>query len=536
MNERPSVTSLSGHAAAMAAPNHLRAEVERLARLPLDASSAHACLIKWHGTSGNGIARQALSDHWNNALTEIFKLVSRRDSEFPNQGLLSSADLKALLPRRHREWTESTNALIARANVADVNVTTVALFRSDIAPATIGTILELTSHHALAMVVNHGTSTSREFWRQRAIQSGERLAHALSERRNADMERRRIDNAIAAITRLKPRNRMSGLGSHLARIGPFDAWLVANISDGVPQVAAASAMLAQFPVLDRNSALSEAHQKQTVTVRSSSPTSATVYPEDHLFAAFSSYLCLPLERVVIALAARAEIDPTIAARFEMLVARINPIVSIWHWEAENQRLRTLVRNLGLRMFSAIDGERARIARDLHDHQAQLLAAARIALEAGPEEARGIFKQLEEALRLRVRELRPATLGRSTLAEALRYELRRLADTGIKSRLVPADKQPALTRPVQQLYYQVAREALFNVARHSGATRVEIRIEKLAGRSRLTVHDNGKGLGQQENHGMGLSGLAERLQMMGGKLRFESRPGATRLIAEVPEPA
>jgi two-component system, NarL family, sensor histidine kinase UhpB len=122
------------------------------------------------------------------------------------------------------------------------------------------------------------------------------------------------------------------------------------------------------------------------------------------------------------------------------------------------------------MFGAIDSERARIARDLHDHQAQLLAVARIGIEAGPDEARGIFKQLEDALRLRVRELKPPTLGRSTLAEGLRYELRRLADAGIKGRLTHADKMNALTRPVQQVCYQVAREALANVIRHAGASR------------------------------------------------------------------
>src|SRR4029077_12132182 len=97
-----------------------------------------------------------------------------------------------------------------------------------------------------------------------------------------------------------------------------------------------------------------------------------------------------------------------------------------------------------------------------DHQAQLLVAARIAIVAGPNEARVVFKHLEDALRLRVRELRPATLGRSTLENALRYELHRLADSGIRGRLIHAKRMNALTRPVQQLCYQLVREAHSNV--------------------------------------------------------------------------
>ncbi len=189
------------------------------------------------------------------------------------------------------------------------------------------------------------------------------------------------------------------------------------------------------------------------------------------------------------------------------------------------------------MFSAIDSERARIARDLHDHQAQLLAAARIGIEAGPDEARGIFKQLEDSLRLRVRELKPPTLGRSTLAEGLRYELRRLADGGIKTRLLHADRMNALTRPIQQLCFQVAREALANVVRHADASRVEIGIEKHAHRSgsrySTTVRAFTTRIGR---NGIGLDGLSERLELMGGRLRVESKAGSTRLIAEIPEPA
>jgi signal transduction histidine kinase len=259
-------------------------------------------------------------------------------------------------------------------------------------------------------------------------------------------------------------------------------------------------------------------------------------PEDRLFARFDSYACVPFERGAVALASRRPIEPRTVARAEALAERIAPILARWRAEAERERLERLVGALGMRLYGAVDAERARIARDLNDHQAQLLAAARIGIEAGPDEARGILKQLEDALRLRVRELKPPSLGRSTLAEGLRYELRRLADAGIKGRLMHADRMKTLTRPVQQVCYQVAREALANVIRHAAATRVEIAIEKRGQRVRLSILDNGRGIAAAAERGIGLNGLSERLELMGGRLRVESKPGATRLVAEIPEPA
>ncbi|MGD0288693.1 MAG: ATP-binding protein [Candidatus Binataceae bacterium] len=326
-----------------------------------------------------------------------------------------------------------------------------------------------------------------------------------------------------------------------AKLGPFDAWVLATAEDEILSVSAASGVLSPVTLIDapnsRASVLSECFLRQATIVRTTQPSTPVVYDEDRTFARFGSYICVPLETGAIALAGYTAPDAASVARIEALAARLNPLIAKWLLEAETDRLRRLVRNLGLRMFGAIDSERARIARDLHDHQAQLLAAARIGIEAGPDEARGIFKQLEDALRLRVRELKPPTLGRSTLVEGLRYELRRLTDAGIKGRLAHADKMNALTRPVQQVCYQVAREALANVLRHAGASRVEIAIEKRGERVRLSILDNGKGMGNATGRGgLGLNGLSERLELMGGRLRVESKTGATRLVAEIPEPA
>jgi signal transduction histidine kinase len=207
-------------------------------------------------------------------------------------------------------------------------------------------------------------------------------------------------------------------------------------------------------------------------------------------------------------------------------------------EREGAARSGLVRHLALRMFTAIDGERARIARDLHDDQAQLLAAAKIALEGGREEARAIFKQIEIELRRKTRELRPATLGRATLDAGIEREFRRVADAGIVATLMHsgATSESEISRPVQQLCFQVVREALSNVIQHARAKSVEVVVERVDSAARVSVIDDGCGINSAtDGDGNGLAGVRERLELMGGRLTVESRAGRTILVAEIPEP-
>ena len=89
--------------------------------------------------------------------------------------------------------------------------------------------------------------------------------------------------------------------------------------------------------------------------------------------------------------------------------------------------------------------------------------------------------------------------------------------------------------MRQVCYQVAREALANIVRHARATRAKILLQRDTGVARLTVSDNGRGIepGARAAGGMGLGGLAERLEFLGGAMRIESSRGMTRLVAEIP---
>jgi len=162
---------------------------------------------------------------------------------------------------------------------------------------------------------------------------------------------------------------------------------------------------------------------------------------------------------------------------------------------------------------------------------------KIALEGGREEARGIFKQIDDELRRKTRELRPAMLGRATLVEAIEREFRRLANAGICAKFVHTgvDHENEISRPVQQLCFQVVREALSNAIRHARAKSVEVRLERTGASARISVIDDGRGIESSSNgEGTGLSGMRERLELMGGSLTIQSRAGRTTIMAEIPE--
>jgi len=205
--------------------------------------------------------------------------------------------------------------------------------------------------------------------------------------------------------------------------------------------------------------------------------------------------------------------------------------------AEIERLQQLVRELALGSFNAVEDERRRIARDLHDEQAQLLAAARIALKAAPAQVPQILKELDTALRKCVRELRPAALGRLDLAAGLRIEIERLADAGIKTSFTGQRVIAQLSRPVQELCYKITREAVSNILRHSGARRVELDLALSDDEAVLRINDDGRGgfdsSARRTAPGIGLAGMAERLELMGGSLKLERAGDKTQLIARVP---
>ena len=188
------------------------------------------------------------------------------------------------------------------------------------------------------------------------------------------------------------------------------------------------------------------------------------------------------------------------------------------------------------LLTAQEAERGRIARDLHDQIGQSLTALLIGLDRQAERpdaaALAELRELTSATLADVRrialDLRPAVLDELGLAAALQRSARELEErfgvavsvlVALPSRL-PGQSETAL--------YRVAQEALTNVARHARAREASVVATAGHGSVQLVVEDDGVGfdpatLAPAEQ--IGLAGMRERMELLGGSLRIESAPGA-----------
>jgi len=196
-----------------------------------------------------------------------------------------------------------------------------------------------------------------------------------------------------------------------------------------------------------------------------------------------------------------------------------------------------------RIVAAGDQARRRIERDLHDGAQQRLvslalrlrsATAAIPPELGEahQELAGVQAELDEVLgelRELSRGIHPSILTEGGLGPALRTLARRSS--------VPVELQVGmegrLPERVEVAAYYVVAEALTNVAKHAGASVVQVEVDSDDGLVRLDIRDDGVG-GADPTRGSGLVGLKDRVAASGGSLRVDSRPGqGTSLLVELP---
>jgi len=195
--------------------------------------------------------------------------------------------------------------------------------------------------------------------------------------------------------------------------------------------------------------------------------------------------------------------------------------------------------------TAAETERARLARDMHDSLAKTVSGIGFAalglarhIERDPAGAVAEARRLAEDARQATREAREIIVGLRADAgealpveDALRAQARRFAEsTGVPVEVAVADVSglhPAAERELEW----ILKEALANVERHAGASRVAVRLRALAGRAVLTVSDDGSGFEVpddlaelQGGRHFGVSGMRERAQLAGGDLSVESEPG------------
>jgi len=221
----------------------------------------------------------------------------------------------------------------------------------------------------------------------------------------------------------------------------------------------------------------------------------------------------------------------------------------------SQEMHQELRLLSRQVISVQEEERKRISRELHDVIAQTLTSISVRLAALKTDTtrnpasleRSIGRTQEEVVRAVnivhrfARELRPAVLDDLGLVPALHEFLKQFrTQTGIRVNLSAFSDLDQVSGDKRTVLYRVALEALTNVRRHAQATLVEIEIQKLAGGLSLTVKDNGKGFQQQgplharKDKRLGLLGMRERLEMLGGEFRIVSKPGkGTTVFAQLP---
>jgi two-component system sensor histidine kinase UhpB len=210
------------------------------------------------------------------------------------------------------------------------------------------------------------------------------------------------------------------------------------------------------------------------------------------------------------------------------------------------RLEGERRDSGRRALAAQEFERVRVARELHDEVGQTLTGVMLGIErvgrGALPEMRDALVELREAargslddVRRIARELRPEALDDLGLASALNTLATRVArDAGVHvDRRLSGDT--GLSADAELVVYRVAQEALTNIARHAGARRVELVLERRGPVTRLLVRDDGGGFDPARvPRGSGIRGMRERAVLVGGRLLLDSAPGrGTQVRLEVP---
>jgi two-component system sensor histidine kinase UhpB len=201
-----------------------------------------------------------------------------------------------------------------------------------------------------------------------------------------------------------------------------------------------------------------------------------------------------------------------------------------------RRLEAERRRAGSAALRAQEEERARVARDLHDEVNQSLTglllrleAAREAappeLEAELEETKALANQAMRELLSLARQLRPTALDDLGLAAAVAGQVEQLARGEIAAEFEAEGVFSDLDDDAQLVVYRVAQEALSNAARHSEASRIDVRLRRAArGGVEIEVSDDGRGFAFDESErGLGIAGMRERALLIGGELTIESRP-------------
>ncbi len=203
-----------------------------------------------------------------------------------------------------------------------------------------------------------------------------------------------------------------------------------------------------------------------------------------------------------------------------------------------------LRRLSDRLLTVQEEERRSLSRELHDDLGQAMSAMLIEVGklesplSGPEDQRdglASVRRLAEENVSRVRNmallLRPAMLDELGLVPALRWHAREVARrTGLKMKMIADELNDDLPDSHRTCIYRVVQEALNNCVKHSKAREVRVVIHRDGDGLSISVQDDGVGFDPENNKGLGLLGMMERVSGLGGRFHIESHPGRGTILS------
>ncbi|MBI4405426.1 MAG: HAMP domain-containing protein [Deltaproteobacteria bacterium] len=208
------------------------------------------------------------------------------------------------------------------------------------------------------------------------------------------------------------------------------------------------------------------------------------------------------------------------------------------------------------VLKAQEEERGRIARELHDTIAQDLAAHRLEIERlakikAPEQLLPKIQHLEErvqgilkTVRQILIDLRPSVLDDLGFIPALQWYLERVErDHGLKgSLIVEGGEQNKINHEIEISLFRIFQESLKNIVQHARAEHVMVTVNNFPDMIEMTVEDDGEGFnlkvieqeGKLEGKSLGILGMKERSNLLGGHFNIESKPGeGTSVSVRIP---
>ena len=259
------------------------------------------------------------------------------------------------------------------------------------------------------------------------------------------------------------------------------------------------------------------------------------FDETSYLEAISRVPVLPLERVESVTRLYAQLAGILA---DNGMDRLKEARTTQEIKRSQQELRALAKAAN----EALEAERRRTARELHDELGQSLTALKIELaslrsafppgqpELG-ERALAMNALLDgtiAATRRIASDLRPLMLDDLGLAAALDWLTHNFSKrTGIATDLVVDDAVAQVPEPIASALYRITQESLTNVTKYAQATTTEIRLERDDDWVQLTVRDNGRGIeeaDQSKRGAFGLLGIRERVMLLSGEIAIKGEPG------------